>query len=150
MNNNIVETIVGGVVVLIAAVFLTFGYVSTSRQPSNASTYTALFDSIDGIIVNSEVKIGGVRIGVVSDINFDEYYKVVATLKINSKLNIPNDSAAEIKTSGIMGDKFIEIIPGSSDEFLKNNESFTYTKSSVNLESFIAKLVSSFLKKKAQ
>lgn len=148
MKNSIIETCVGFFVVLAAAAFLYFGYTSTSKHPSNGVSYKAVFESIDGIALNSEVKMGGVLLGVVTDIKVDPTYQIVVTMKLNDSIKIPDDSSAEIKTPGLMGDKYIEIIPGNSDEFLSANGTFVYTKSASNLEGFINKIVSAFASSK--
>ncbi|MDR3285616.1 MAG: outer membrane lipid asymmetry maintenance protein MlaD [Holosporales bacterium] len=147
MNHGFIETIVGFFVVIIAAIFLFFGYTLTSKQPAKGVTYRALFESVEGITVNSEVKIGGVRIGSVTDIAFDNSFQVIITAKVKKDIKIPKDSSIEVKSSGLMGDKFLEIIPGGDFEFLKDGEYFSFTKSSINLESFVNKIISAFVKK---
>lgn len=148
MQNNLIETIVGVAVIIVAAVFLIFGRISTSKQPSQGSiAYKASFDSVEGIAVNSEVKIGGVRVGFVSNIELDPSFQVVLTLKVDKTLNIPADSSAEIATAGLMGDKFISIIPGGEEESLKEGDSFSYTRSGFSIEKLVGMVVSSFLDK---
>jgi phospholipid/cholesterol/gamma-HCH transport system substrate-binding protein len=144
-----VETVVGGIVVLVAVVFLAFGYLSTSNVPNGSSgvTYKAVFDSVDGISLNSEVKIGGVCVGAVSSIDFDEAYRVVVTLRVKKNINIPDDSSVAITSSGMMGDKFVAINPGVSESLLESGGTFIYAKSPLNLESIINKVIAAFLKK---
>jgi phospholipid/cholesterol/gamma-HCH transport system substrate-binding protein len=147
MNHGFVETVVGILVVAVAATFLFVGYCTTSKKPVNAATYKASFESIEGVIASSDVKLGGVQIGVVSDISFDDEFQVVVTMKLNKTVKFPKDSTAAISTSGLIGDKFIEIIPGGDCEYLKDGDTFAFTKSSTNLESFVNKIIASFVNK---
>jgi phospholipid/cholesterol/gamma-HCH transport system substrate-binding protein len=147
MKNSAMETLVGFLVIAIAAVFLLFGYRSTNKQPSHSVTYQALFECVDGISTNSEVKLGGVLVGAVSSIKIDESYQVLISIKVDSNIKIPNDSSLEVRTTGFIGDKYIEIFPGGSDEFLSNGDCFAYTKSSTSLESVVNKVVSAFVSK---
>jgi phospholipid/cholesterol/gamma-HCH transport system substrate-binding protein len=141
------ETTVGFLVIAVAAVFLLFGYQSTNKQPSHGVTYKALFESVDGIAINSEVKLGGVLVGAVSNIKIDESYQVLLDIRIDDNVKIPNDSALEVRTTGFIGDKYIEIFPGGSEEFLAAGDCFAYTKSSTNLESVVNKIISAFVSK---
>jgi phospholipid/cholesterol/gamma-HCH transport system substrate-binding protein len=143
-----VETIVGGVVVLVAVIFLLFGYLSTSNMPAGGGlVYKAVFDSVDGISVNSEVKIGGVCVGYVSSIDFDESYRVVVSMRIKKSVRLPDDSSVTITSSGLMGDKFVAVEPGASEDLLSAGETFVYAKSPLNLESLINRVISVFAKK---
>lgn len=114
------ETIVGGVVVAIAFVFLCLGYFSTLTTPRGGVVpYKAMFDSIDGIALNSDVKIGGVKVGSVSSIDFDGDYRVVVTLGIQKSIKVPDDSSVAVSSAGFMGDKYIEVQPGGVRLFFR-------------------------------
>jgi phospholipid/cholesterol/gamma-HCH transport system substrate-binding protein len=146
-----VETVVGGIVVLVALAFLIFGYLTSSTIPSGSgNTYKAVFDSVDGLSVNSEVKIGGVSVGYVSAIDFDKAYRVELSIKVRKGIHIPDDSSVAITTSGLMGDKFVEIVLGVNDDFLENGGIFVYAKPPLNFESLINKLVAAFISKKSE
>ncbi|MDR1597784.1 MAG: MlaD family protein [Holosporales bacterium] len=148
MQSSIVETVVGGCVVLVALIFLGVGYFSTSGVPTGGGVaYKAVFESVDGISLNSDVKIGGVCVGAVSAIDFDEAYRVVVTIRVKKNVQLPDDSSVAITSSGLMGDKYLEIIPGASDGLLENGGTFIYAKPAINIESIINKLIAAFVKK---
>lgn len=150
MRTSIIETTVGAAVIVVAALFLWFGYSATSHKPVHGShTYQALFESVDGIELNSEVRVGGVRVGYVSEISITPDFHIQLSLRIDKTLKIPADSTAAIATSGIIGDRFIEIIPGGEEDFLQENDTFAYTRPGLNLEKLISKLISSLSNKPA-
>lgn len=109
---------------------------------------TAEFSNIGGLKPRAKVSIAGVAIGRVTDIYFDkETYNAVVTMLIDNNFdNIPEDSEASIKTSGLLGDNYISITPGMSmDEFFKEGDHIDVgnTLQAVVLEDLINKFFSS-------
>jgi len=103
---------------------------------------TAKFDSIAGLKPDSSVQMAGVEIGRVTKIDLDtEDFVAVVTLKIRKDVPIQDDAIASVKTSGLIGDKYISIQPGGSDELLKPGDVITETESAVDIESLISKYV---------
>ncbi|HJD59937.1 MAG TPA: outer membrane lipid asymmetry maintenance protein MlaD [Rickettsia endosymbiont of Omalisus fontisbellaquei] len=146
MKQNIIETIIGFVVLIIALLFLIFAYkAGSSITSSKGYQVTANFQSAEGIAVGSDVMISGIKIGIVKKIILDpnSFYASVY-LNINDDVKIPKDSKAQVVTSGLLGGKYISIVPGNDDENLAANEEIRYTQSAINIESLINKIVSSF------
>ncbi|MEY4464340.1 MAG: putative phospholipid transporter-binding protein MlaD [Pseudomonadota bacterium] len=146
MKQNIIETIIGFVVLIIALLFLIFAYkAGSSITSSKGYQVTANFQSAEGIAVGSDVMISGIKIGIVKKITLDpnSFYASVY-LNINDDVKIPKDSKAQVITSGLLGGKYISIVPGNDDENLAANEEIRYTQSAINIESLINKIVSSF------
>lgn len=119
----------------------------TVADVSNGYEVKARFDNIGGLKVKSAVTMAGVRVGRVSAIGFDsERYQAVVTMDIDGRYNrIPVDSSAAILTSGLLGEQYIGLEPGGSEQYLKNGDTLRYTQSAVVLE----KLISQFLFSKA-
>ncbi|WP_347938528.1 outer membrane lipid asymmetry maintenance protein MlaD [Rickettsia oklahomensis] len=146
MKQNIIETIIGFVVLIIAVLFLIFAYkTGSSITHSKGYQVTANFQSAEGIAVGSDVMISGIKIGSVKKITLDpnSFYASIY-LNINDDVKIPKDSKAQVVTSGLLGGKYILIVPGHDDENLADNEEIRYTQSAINIESLINKIVSSF------
>ncbi|AFC70777.1 outer membrane lipid asymmetry maintenance protein MlaD [Rickettsia australis] len=146
MKQNIIETIIGFIVLIIALLFLIFAYnTGSSITSSKGYQVTVNFQSAEGIAVGSDVMISGIKIGSVKKITLDpnSFYASVY-LNINDDVKIPKDSKAQVVTSGLFGGKYISIVPGNDDENLAANEEIRYTQSAINIESLINKIVSSF------
>jgi phospholipid/cholesterol/gamma-HCH transport system substrate-binding protein len=95
--------------------------------------------------------IAGIKIGQVDVLRLDpETYQAVIILKINDDVKLPMDSRASVASSGIVGNKFIVIEPGSAEVNLKNGDSLSYTTSAVNLEALIGKFIYSIGNKASQ
>jgi len=105
-------------------------------------TLYARFNSVSGLKTDSSVEMAGVEIGRVSKIGLDsERQMALVTLKIHKDVQITDDAIASIKTSGMIGDKFVRIAPGGSDIILQPGEAITETESAIDLEELISKYI---------
>ncbi|MBO6002377.1 MAG: outer membrane lipid asymmetry maintenance protein MlaD [Mailhella sp.] len=105
-------------------------------------TVTARFTSVAGLRVGANVEIAGVAIGKVSAIRLStEDFSAQVDLRIDKGVPLSEDVMASVKTSGHIGDKYISITPGGSDEKLAAGSTITDTESSMDLESLIGKFV---------
>ena len=119
----------------------------TLNQQNKTYTVTAAFDNIGGLKNKAPVKLGGFVIGRVTDIHLDnQEYQAVATIDLDTKYKLPSDSSAKILTSGLLGEQYIGITPGSETEFLKDKSKIDMTSSAVVLE----ELIGQFLYNKAE
>ena len=101
----------------------------------------ATFDDIGGLSPRSSVRIGGVRVGRVEAIDLDADLRARVRLDLDRGLELPVDSAAAIRTSGLLGDQFIALEPGAEEELLVSGEEFAFTESAVNLDKLIGSVV---------
>jgi len=76
------------------------------------------FHDVAGLDIRSPVEVAGVEVGVLRQISLDGY-KAKATLVINDRVKIPTDSKIAVKSSGILGDKYLSILPGHATTYLK-------------------------------
>jgi phospholipid/cholesterol/gamma-HCH transport system substrate-binding protein len=146
MNTRRIEIAVGLFVVLSVAAFFML-----AMQVSNLITYNsdegyevvARFDNIGGLKVRSPVAVGGVRIGKVASIEYDNTsYEAVVTMKLEPKYNrFPTDTSAGILTSGLLGEQYIGLEPGAEEQFLKDGGKITVTQSALVLEEIIGQFL---------
>ncbi len=140
------DTLVGlFVAVGIAALFYMALQVSNlgSYSAGDSYTVTARFQNSGGLKVKSPVSVAGVRIGRVSKITLDKQsHESVVEMNIDSQYdNLPSDSGASIYTAGLLGEQYINIDPGSSEDFLKNKSTLDITSSAIVLEEMIGKFM---------
>ncbi len=102
----------------------------------------AKFTSASGLKQGAYVEMAGVPVGKVKDIIFDpEDFLAVVDISVPTNITIPDDSIASIRTAGIIGDKFIKISPGGSDQYVEPGNEIIETEPSVNLEELISKYI---------
>jgi phospholipid/cholesterol/gamma-HCH transport system substrate-binding protein len=103
----------------------------------------ATFDSVSGLKPGARVEIAGVEVGKVDKIALDSKSgdRALAYLKIKSGVKITDDVIASVRTSGIIGDKFIKLRPGGSDIMLKNNDKIRETESAIDIEELVSKFI---------
>ncbi len=143
MKQTRLELYVGIFVLLgIAAVaYLTLKLGSGSLIGSDTYVVEARFANAGGLHSGSNVLLAGVTVGRVDGVRMDSAdYSAIATLRIQSALRIPTDSMASIKTTGLIGDKFVSLSPGADEAFLEPGTRITMTESAVDLESLIGKM----------
>jgi phospholipid/cholesterol/gamma-HCH transport system substrate-binding protein len=145
MNMVKLEMMVG-VFMLIG--ILCLGYVSIKlgkMEFGGGDYYTvvARFDSVSGLKPGAKVEVAGVEIGKVDRIALDPKSgdQALAYLKIKSGVKITDDVIASVRTSGIIGDKFIKLRPGGSDMMLKNNSTIRETESAIDIEELVSKFI---------
>ncbi len=142
MKKNRLEMIVGSFMVagFLAFVFLALSLGEVGLFKKN-STYTvdSEFDNVAGVKKGASVQIAGVVVGEVSKIWLDQDEVAHLGLQIDKRYELPIDSIASIKSTGIIGGKFIQISMGGDDELLIDGGVITETESSLDIESLISK-----------
>src|SRR5690348_13399650 len=104
MRRNLIETILGGVVLLVAALFLIFAYSNASLRTVQGNEYVARFNRVDGINSGSDVRMSGIKVGTITDISIDpKSYVAVVHLSVDRSIELPTDSSAEIASEGLLG-----------------------------------------------
>jgi phospholipid/cholesterol/gamma-HCH transport system substrate-binding protein len=142
MKQAKLELFVGTFVLLgIAAVtYLTIKLGSGSLIGGDTYLVEARFSNAGGLHSGSSVLLAGVTVGRVEGMRIDPAdYSAIATLRIMTGLRLPTDSMAAIKTTGLIGDKYVSLSPGADETYLEPGARITMTESSVDLESLIGK-----------
>lgn len=152
MKQTRLELFVGIFVLLgLAAVaYLTMKLGSGSLVGGNTYLIEARFSNAGGLHSGSSVLVAGVTVGRVERVRIDPAdYSAIAKLRIPTELRLPTDSMASIRTSGLIGDKYVFLSPGADDTYLKPGTRITMTESSVDLESLIGKMAFGSVDKEA-
>jgi phospholipid/cholesterol/gamma-HCH transport system substrate-binding protein len=128
------ETILGAVVAMVAIGFFAFAAAQAGQTgASEGYDLSARFQRIDGINVGSDVRISGVKVGVVRAVALDnETYLARVTMAVNDGVRVPDDSTARIASDGLLGGAYVAIEPGSMDPIPAGGEILN-TQGSVDL-----------------
>jgi len=142
MGKNAVETILGAVVLVAAITFLVFALNTAQVSTVQGYNVSAAFFKVGGLTSGSDVRINGIKVGTVSDLQLDGgTFDAVVSMSIRDDVKIPTDSVAAIGSSGIVGGKFVSIQPGGSKEFLPENGKISRTKDFKSLEDQVGEII---------
>src|SRR4051812_206493 len=123
MEKNVLETLMGAVVLVVAGGFLAFAYEGSQMRVEEGYTVSGHFGNASGISLGSDIRIGGIKVGVVSNLGLDpQTYEAIVNMQIRKNTQVPKDSSAAIVSSGLLGEKYIQLTPGGDDKMLKDGD----------------------------
>ena len=128
------ETILGAAVAVVAVGFFAFA-AAQAGQTGGSGGYelTARFNKVDGVDVGSDVRVSGVKVGVVRDIRLaPETYMAQLTFTVDSNVQVLDDSTARIASDGLLGGAYVAIEPAGMDALPPGGE-IPYTQGAVDL-----------------
>ena len=142
MRGNVIETVMGAVVLVVAALFLVFAYKTSQLRAVSGYQVSAEFSRVDGIRQGSDVRISGIKIGSVVTEELDpKSFLAVVRMSIDPAVQLPDDTVAEIVSAGLLGDKYMSLVPGGSDKVIPPGGKIKYTQSSVSLENLLGQMI---------
>ena len=142
MNGNVIETVMGAVVLVVAALFLFFAYTTSQLRSVEGYPVTAQFSRIDGIRDGTDVRIAGVKVGSITGEKLDpKTFLATVKMNINPDYKLPEDTVAEIVSSSLLGDKYMSLEPGGSDKIIPAGGEIKYTQAPANLEDLIGQMI---------
>ena len=142
MGRNLVETVMGAVVLLMAGFFLIFAYNSSDLRPVAGYEIKARFNSIEGLQEGGDVRIGGVKVGSVTGQTLDtENFQAVVTITVKTNVKLPTDSIASVTGDSLLGGKYIKLEPGSAKSMIPPGGEIKKTKDALVLEQVLGRMI---------
>jgi phospholipid/cholesterol/gamma-HCH transport system substrate-binding protein len=140
-QNNTVETIIGAIVVIVAAAFIVFAYRSTGAGGLTGYEIRADLPRADGLNVGTDVRLSGIKVGTVSDLTLKPNYLVTVHMRIRKDVQIPTDSSLVVTSTGFLGSSYLSISPGGDEGMLKDGGQITHTQGSVDLMGLVGRFI---------
>ncbi len=142
MHRNVIETVMGAVVLAVAVVFLGFAYSGANLGGASGYPLVARFDRIDGVTPGTEVRVSGVRVGSVSEVTLDrQTYLAELHLAIDPEIVLPADTVAIVSSDGLLGGKTVVLSPGGEADMLQPGDIIQYTQSTPSLEQLLGQVI---------
>lgn len=142
MSRNIVETVLGAVVLAVAVGFLFWAYGRSSAGDPGGVALRAKFDRVDGLDVGGDVRISGIKVGQVLAQRLDPVsFRAEVTFSVQDGIEVPADSSAAIVSTSLLGGKYLALVPGGDERLLGEGGEITLTQSSVNFEDLIGRYI---------
>jgi phospholipid/cholesterol/gamma-HCH transport system substrate-binding protein len=142
MGRNLVETLMGAVVLVVAGYFMVFAYTSTNVRSVRGYEVIAKFERVDGVATGTDVKISGIKVGTLVDQKLDpETFLAVLRISLDNSVKLPEDTVAQIASEGLLGSNFVALVPGGADKIIPPGGEIKYTQAPVNLVQMLGKFI---------
>lgn len=138
MSGNLVESLIGAIVLVVAGWFLNFAYERTEKTNVGGYELIAKFDRVDGLNIGSDVRLSGIKVGTVVSQELDPLtYEAVVRLIISESVQLPTDTAAAITSEGLLGGSYLSILPGGMEDMMQEGDEFEETQDAIDLIAMI-------------
>ncbi len=145
---NPIETLMGGIVIIIAISFLVIGYIQADFYQVTGYQVNLVFSKVGGVAIGNDVKINGIKVGSVASVTLNDDFNAELILNIKPEINLPIDTVASISSEGIIGNKYINLDAGISDKFISqdNQGVIKQTRNYKSLEDMVSEVIFSVAK----
>ena len=142
MRRNIIESIVGAVVLIVALSFLYFAWRASDVRVAAGYSVTARFLNVGGLEAGSDVRINGVKVGSVTGRALErDTFDAVVTMTVGADFRLPTDSQASIVSNGLLGGKYVRIKPGRDTATIAAGGEITNTVDHKSLEDTVSEII---------
>jgi phospholipid/cholesterol/gamma-HCH transport system substrate-binding protein len=142
MQRNTLETVMGAIVLLAAAGFVSLAYKAADIKGNGGYEIIAEFGSTGGLSVGDDVRISGIKVGRITEQSLDPItYSARIAMAIAPDIEIPADSSARITAASLLGGNYLELMPGAEDEMLAAGAVIYDTRDPVSISDLLGKMV---------
>ncbi len=142
MGRAAVETIMGAVVLLVAAFFVVFAYSAADLSEVQGTHYRARFGSLGGLTPGNDVRLGGVKVGTVLRQKIDpKDFRAEVEFSVRPDLRLPEDTLATVTSEGLIGGKYLRLVVGTSKKRLAAGGLIRKTRDALSVEELLSRAI---------
>ena len=143
VRRNLAEVLTGLVVLVAAAGFLVYAIANSGRAAvSGGYPIHARFSNVAGLTVGSDVRLAGVKIGVVDSESIDpKTFLADVRMTIRRGIELPKDSSIEVASESLLGGEYLAVQPGGDTEMLQPGQSIIITQGAISLQDLLGKFI---------
>ena len=142
MQRNMLETVMGAIVLLTAVAFVSLAYEAANIRGTDGYELEAQFGATGGLSVGDDVRISGIKVGRISRQELDPVtYAARIVMSLDERIRIPADSSARITAASLLGGNYLELIPGADEDMMQPGEVIYDTRDPVSLTDVLGKAV---------
>jgi phospholipid/cholesterol/gamma-HCH transport system substrate-binding protein len=142
VGRNVVETIVGALVLAVAGLFVFYAFAKSDARAPNGYEITAHFGRVDGLKRGADVTLSGVKVGTVTAIDLDrKSYQAIVHMVVASNVELPIDTNAKIVSESLLGGMVVVLEPGGDKQMIKGGGEIEKTQDAISLTELIAKMM---------
>ena len=140
MQRNMLETVMGAIVLLTAVAFVSLAYEAANIRGTDGYELEAEFGATGGLSVGDDVRISGIKVGRISRQELDPVtYAARIVMSLDERIRIPADSSARITAASLLGGNYLELIPGADEDMMQPGEVIYDTRDPVSLTDLLGK-----------
>ena len=142
MRRNIVETIIGAVVLVVAIGFFTFAYSRANVGTVDGYELTVDFTNVGTLAPGADVRISGIKVGSVlhQELN-PETFLARVVMSIDDRIELPTDTSASIGLDGLLGGAYLQLEPGGEEAMLEAGDNILYAEAALDLIALVKQMV---------
>ncbi len=142
IGRNLVETVLGAVVLMVAGIFVYFFQQTAQVRATQGYAVTASFAKIGGLAKGSDVRISGIKVGTVTSQRLDpKTFDAMVTMTIATEVKLPADTTAVVDSEGILGGKYVRLEPGRAAESIPPGGPIRKTRDYRSLEDQVGEII---------
>jgi phospholipid/cholesterol/gamma-HCH transport system substrate-binding protein len=142
VGRNIVETIVGALVLVVAGLFVFYAFAKSDHAGSDGYEITARFGRIDGLKRGADVTMSGVKVGTVTGIDLDrKTYQAIVHMAVSSSVPVPADTNAKVVSESLLGGMVVVLDPGGDQTMIKPGGEIVQTQDAISFTELLAKFM---------
>lgn len=142
MTRNIVETLIGALVLAVAAGFFAYAYSRADVGTADGYPVHARFSTIGGLAPGADVRISGIRIGAVEALTLDtETFAARVTMHVRDDVALTADTTAAIKAEGLLGGAYVALEPGGDIDVIPPGGEILFTQAAPDIIDLMSRLV---------
>ena len=142
MQRNMLETVMGAIVLLTAVGFMSLAYEAANISGADGYELEAEFGATGGLSVGDDVRISGIKVGRIVRQDLDPItYAARIVISLDERIRVPADSSARITAASLLGGNYLELIPGADEETMQPGEVIYDTRDPVSLTDLLGKAV---------
>ena len=142
MQRNMLETVMGAIVLLTAVAFVSLAYEAANIRGTDGYELEAEFGATGGLSVGDDVRISGIKVGRISRQELDPVtYAARIVMSLDERIRIPADSSARITAASLLGGNYLELIPGADEDMMQPGEVIYDTRDPISLTDLLGKAV---------
>ncbi len=142
MKRNIVETLIGAIVLVVAIGFFTYAYSRADVGTVSGYTVNAEFTGVGALATGADVRISGIKVGSVVRQELDPTtFMARVTLSIDDSIELPTDTTAAVGIEGLLGGAYVALEPGGEEELIGNGGQILFTQAAPDIIGLVTQLV---------
>ena len=142
MHRSVIETVLGAVVLIVAAMFLYFITYSSGFRSVDGYEVKAKFNRVDGLALGSDVRLSGIKIGSVVATKLDtKTYLAEIDMRIDRSVKLPTDTTAKITSDSLLSSNYVSLEPGADEKLIGDGGEIVATQDPVNLMDLIGRYI---------